>query len=70
MIDDYIDEGMTEDEGCEKLGSIDEIVESIAGDIPLKDIAKKKLEKRSAERAKYAQKRKAKTSNNDPIQHK
>ncbi|MBR3882538.1 MAG: hypothetical protein IKJ36_04650 [Clostridia bacterium] len=32
--------------------------------------AKKKLEKRSAERAKYAQKRKAKTSNNDPIQHK
>lgn len=46
MIDDYIDEGMTEVEACEKLGSIDEIVESIAGDIPLKDIAKKKLEKR------------------------
>ena len=41
MIDDYIDEGMTEVEACEKLGSIDEIAESIAGDISLVKIAKK-----------------------------
>lgn len=47
MIDDYIDEGMTEVEACEKLGSIDEIVESIAEDIPLSKLAKKKLNNRN-----------------------
>ncbi|MBE6131506.1 MAG: DUF1700 domain-containing protein [Erysipelotrichaceae bacterium] len=43
MIDDYMDEGLTESEAVEKLGSIDEIAESIAGDIPLVKIAKKNL---------------------------
>lgn len=47
MIDDYIDEGMTEVEACEQLGSIDEIVESIAEDIPLSKLAKKKLNNRN-----------------------
>lgn len=46
IIDDYIDEGISEEEAVEKLGSIDEIVSSIAGEIPLKDIAKKKLNSR------------------------
>lgn len=43
MIDDYIEEGLTESEAVEKLGSIDEIASSIAGDIPLVKIAKKNL---------------------------
>ncbi len=43
MIDDYVDEGMSEEEAILKLGSIDEIVESIAHEIPLSKIAKKKL---------------------------
>lgn len=46
MIDDYVDEGMSEEEAILKLGSIDEIVESIAGEIPLSKIAKKKLKSR------------------------
>lgn len=43
MIDDYMEEGLSESEAIEKLGSIDEIAESIAGDIPLAKIAKKNL---------------------------
>ena len=43
MINDYIEDGMTETEAVEKLGSIDEIVEAIAEEIPLSKIAKKKL---------------------------
>lgn len=46
MIDDYVDEGMSEEEAILKLGSIDEIVESIAHEIPLSKIAKKKLKSR------------------------
>ena len=45
MIDDYIDNGMTESDAVEKLGSIDEICEIIAEDIPLSSIAKKKLKR-------------------------
>lgn len=41
MIDDYMDDGLTESDAVEKLGNIDEIVESIAGDISLVKIAKK-----------------------------
>lgn len=47
MIEDYIDEGISEEEAVEKLGSIDEIVESIAEDIPLSKLAKKKLNNRN-----------------------
>ena len=43
MINDYMEDGMTETEAVEKLGSIDEIVEAIAEEIPLSKIAKKKF---------------------------
>ena len=46
IIDDYIDEGISEEEAVEKLGSIDEIVSSIASEIPLTKIAKKKFKSR------------------------
>lgn len=45
MIDDYIDNGLSESDAVEKLGSIDEICEIIAEDIPLSSIAKKKLKR-------------------------
>ena len=45
-FDDYIDEGISEEEAVEKLGSIDEIVSSIASEIPLTKIAKKKFKSR------------------------
>ncbi len=43
MIDDYLDEGLSESEAVLKLGDIDDICEIIANDIPLSKIAKKKL---------------------------
>ena len=43
IIDDYIDEGLSETEAVLKLGDIDDICYVIAGDIPLSKIAKKKL---------------------------
>ena len=45
MIDDYIDNGMSENDAVLKLGSIDEIAETIAEDIPLSSIANKKLKR-------------------------
>ena len=47
IIDDYIDEGLSETEAVSKLGSIDEIAETIAEDIPLSKLAKKKLNNRN-----------------------
>ena len=43
MINDYLDNGLSEEEAVLKLGSIDEIAETIAEDIPLSKLAKKKL---------------------------
>ena len=38
IIDDYIEDGLTEDEAVSKIGSIDEIVEQISSEIPLSKI--------------------------------
>ena len=47
MINDYLDNGLSEEEAVLKLGSIDEIAETIAEDIPLSKLAKKKLNNRN-----------------------
>ena len=38
IIDDYIEDGLTEDEAVSKIGSIDEIIEQISSEIPLSKI--------------------------------
>lgn len=38
IIDDYIEDGLTEDEAVSKIGSIDKIVEQISSEIPLSKI--------------------------------
>ncbi|MBP3370102.1 MAG: DUF1700 domain-containing protein [Clostridia bacterium] len=43
LIDDHIENGMTEEEAINSLGSIDEIVAQILGDTPLKKIVKEKV---------------------------
>ena len=43
MIDDYIEEGCTEQEAISKIGSVNEIAEQIATDIPLSKIAKERM---------------------------
>ena len=43
MIEDRMDEGMTEEEAVASLGSVDEIAAQIAADIPLAKIAKKAM---------------------------
>lgn len=43
MIEDRIDEGMTEEEAVASVGSVDDIAAQIAADIPLVKIAKKNL---------------------------
>ena len=40
IIDDNIEDGLTEEEAVAKIGNIDEIVDQIAGDIPLAKIVK------------------------------
>ena len=51
MIDDIIEEGLSEEEAIAKIGSVDEIADQIIADIPFSKIAKKKMKsnkKRSA----------------------
>ena len=43
MIEDRIEEGMTEEEAVASLGSVDEIVTQILADIPLSKIVKEKI---------------------------
>ena len=43
MIDDRIEEGLTEDEAVSSVGSIDEIASQIISDIPLLKIAKERM---------------------------
>ena len=43
MIEDRMEEGLSEEEAVAEIGEVDEIAEQIAGDIPLSKIAKEKL---------------------------
>ena len=43
MIDDRIEEGLTEEEAIEQIGSIDEIVSQIVAEIPLSKIIKENI---------------------------
>ena len=43
MIEDRMEEGMTEDEAVDAVGTVDEIVSEILADIPLTKIAKEKI---------------------------
>ncbi|MBO7310143.1 MAG: DUF1700 domain-containing protein [Clostridia bacterium] len=43
MIDDYIEEGCTEQEAVSKIGSVNEIADQIAADIPLSRIANSRI---------------------------
>lgn len=47
MIDDRIEEGLTETEAVSAVGSVDEIVSQIVADIPLSKIAKEKIKQKS-----------------------
>ena len=42
MIDDYIEEGLTEEEAVAKIGSVDEVVTECIADIPLTKLFKEK----------------------------
>ena len=48
MIDDIIEEGLSEEEAIAKIGSVDEIADQIIADIPFTKIAKKKTMEASA----------------------
>ncbi len=43
MIDDRIEEGLTEEEAVSKIGSVDEVAKDILSDIPFFKIAKEKI---------------------------
>ena len=51
MIDDRIEDGMTEEEAVSSIGSVDEILSQIADDIPLSKIAKEKIKPKRRLRA-------------------
>ena len=43
MIDDRMDEGLSEEEAVSAIGSVDEIVKQVVADIPLAKIAKESI---------------------------
>ena len=43
MIDDYMEEGLSEEQATEKIGSVNSIAKQIANDIPLSKIIKEKI---------------------------
>ena len=47
MIDDLIDEGMSEEEAVERVGPVDRIVSETLGTIPLFDLVKRKIKART-----------------------
>lgn len=51
MIDDRIEEGLTEEEAVSEIGSVDEIAEPIIADIPFAKIAKEKIKPKRRLRA-------------------
>lgn len=51
LIDDHIEDGMSEEEAVDSLGSIDDIVAQILGEIPLQKIVKEKIKPKRSLRA-------------------
>ena len=47
MIDDRIDEGLTEEEAIAGLGTVEQIIDQIAEETPLSKLVKKKIKKRN-----------------------
>lgn len=47
MIDDLIDEGMSEEEAVERVGPVDRIVSETLGTIPLFELVKRKIKKKT-----------------------
>ena len=43
MIDDRVEDGMTEEEAVEQIGPVDKVVETIVSEIPLSKIVKAKV---------------------------
>lgn len=46
LIDDHVEDGMTEEEAVEALGSLDDIVEQILKDTPLPKLVKEKIQQK------------------------
>ena len=51
MIDDRVEDGLTEEEAVAGIGSVDEIVEQILGEVPLSALVKEKVRQRRALKA-------------------
>ncbi len=51
MIDDRVEDGLSEEEAVGDIGSVDEVAEQIIADIPLAKIAKEKIKQRRKLRA-------------------
>ncbi len=51
LIDDHIEDGMSEEEAVDSLGNIDDIVAQILGEIPLQKIVKEKIKPKHRLRA-------------------
>ena len=51
MIDDRLEDGLTEEEAVAGIGSVDEIVEQILGEVPLSALVKEKVRQRRALKA-------------------
>ena len=51
MIEDYIEEGLSEEEAVARIGTVDEIVDRIIADVPLVELAKKKIKPKRRMRA-------------------
>lgn len=47
MIDDQVEDGLTEEEAVDSIGSVDKIVEQIVSEIPLSRLVKEKVKQRS-----------------------
>ena len=50
MIDDRIEEGLTESDAVAEIGSVDEVIKQIVADIPLKKLIKEKVHNKSEEK--------------------
>lgn len=51
MIDDYIEDGLSEEEAVDRIGRTDEIVDQIIADVPFAKIAKEKIKAKRRMRA-------------------
>lgn len=48
MIDDYMEEGLTEEETISRIGSIDEVISQIISEVPLSNLVKERVKPKRA----------------------